>query len=90
MLDAPQPLKGFQLWLAENRDSILSADQSLDECDVNAKGLEAWKQLSKEEKETYKTPRTPVVNGGNKRKRDEDSSVVSSSKRKLAQFAATE
>ena len=52
------PLKGFQLWLAENKESLASSQSTGDE-DVNAMGLQRWKALSKEEKERYKSPRVP-------------------------------
>jgi hypothetical protein len=53
------PLKGFQLWLAENKDLLPASEK------MNALGLQKWKELSKEEKESYKSPRVP------KRKREE-------------------
>ena len=61
------PLKGFQLWLAENKESLSNAGPAaaVDE-DVNSVGLKKWKDLSKEEKEKYKSPRVP------KRKRYEE------------------
>ena len=49
------PLKGFQLWLAENKESLAGGGGE----DVNAVGLKRWKDLSKEEKERYKSPRVP-------------------------------
>ena len=52
------PLKGFQLWLAENKESLANGGPSGDE-DVNAMGLKKWKDLSKEEREKYKSPRVP-------------------------------
>ena len=52
------PLKGFQLWLAENKESLANGGTTGDE-DVNAMGLQRWKSLSKEEKERYKSPRVP-------------------------------
>ena len=52
------PLKGFQLWLAENKESLAN-DGSTGDDDVNAMGLKRWKDLSKEEKEKYKSPRVP-------------------------------
>ena len=52
------PLKGFQLWLAENKESLANGESTGAE-DVNAMGLQRWKGLSKEEKERYKSPRVP-------------------------------
>ena len=65
------PLKGFQLWLAENRSSLETKHDGLDANDINAKGLEAWKMLPKEEKEAYKVARVPKAA---KRKREDDGS----------------
>ncbi len=80
--------------MAENRDTILADNAGLDDSEVNAKGLESWKGMSKEEKDAYKTPRTPLSSGlNNKRKRDAPSSedsLPTTSKRKLAEFAAPE
>ena len=60
------PLKGFQLWLAENKESLANGGGPAGDEDVNAVGLKRWKDLSKEEKEKYKSPRVP------KRKRYEE------------------
>ena len=54
LLENSTPLKGFQLWLAENKESLACGGE-----DVNAAGLKRWKDLSKEEKERYKSPRVP-------------------------------
>lgn len=62
-LENATPLKGFQLWLAENRDTLTGTDDS----EISAKGLEKWKGLSREEKDSYKVPRVP---DSSKRKRD--------------------
>jgi len=82
----PTPLKGFQLWLAENKETVLSSGEAADEAEVAAKGLEVWKGLSKEEKETYKTPRAP------KRKRvdDDDDHGGGGRRVKLSSFMADE
>ena len=53
------PLKGFQLWLAENKECLASGGGPSGTEDVNAMGLKRWKDLSKEEKEKYKSPRVP-------------------------------
>ncbi len=86
-------MKGFQLWLAEHRERLLAENPGLDNSDINAKGLELWKAIAKEEKDSYKTPRVPLVASSNKRKREkaedgESSSCLATSKRKLAEFAA--
>lgn len=68
-------LKGFQLWLAENRDTVTNDDEDMiDDSDVNAKGLEMWKKLDKQVKENYKTPRVPRIK---RKKRDTDDSTPS-------------
>ena len=44
--------------------------------------FQKWRAMSKEDKESYKSPRLPILN--NKRKRDEATSIGN----KLAKFAA--
>ncbi len=71
------PLKGFQLWLAENKDSFGNVGSD----ELNSVGLQRWKELTKEEKEQYKSPRVP------KRKRDEpeaDDDIIGSSQQPKA------
>ena len=76
-------MKGFQLWLAENREELESKHRDLDQSDINAKGLQMWKELSKEEKEGYKMARVPVATGSSaKRKRDEEDDMLTESSKK--------
>ncbi len=75
-------LKGFQLWLAENREAVIQKNQdpcgtNLDDSEVNSKGLQMWTKLSKDEKESYKSPRVP------KRKREDDGVPEESSSKGL-------
>ncbi|XP_059096826.1 WD repeat and HMG-box DNA-binding protein 1-like [Tigriopus californicus] len=54
------PLSGFQLWLAENRSRLTELSESgIEDSAINIRGLEMWKELDKEEKEKYKSPRVP-------------------------------
>ena len=53
-----------QLWLAENKESLANGGgpgpgPAAGDEDVNAVGLKRWKDLSKEEREKYKSPRVP-------------------------------
>jgi hypothetical protein len=76
------PLKGFQLWLAEHKEE-LSAAGPIEDSELAAKGLELWKKLSKDEKDSYKTPRAP------KRKRVvDDDDAQNDRSAKLAAFTA--
>jgi len=85
-------LKGFQLFLAENKDNF-SGDQDK----VQEDALTQWKGLDKDEKDKYKVARAPSAGGdGGKRKRsqeDEDlegkkmKTANGSTKQKLAGFA---
>jgi len=82
-------LKGFQLFLAENKEMFNSEDQQL--------ALSKWKSMGREEKEKFKEPRIPNSSKDNgKRKRSEDEAVDDSkkikpsgagTKQKLAGFA---
>merc|ERR1711874_7083 len=79
-------LKGFSLWLAENKSSLGE--------DAESEGLTQWKSLAKEEKERYRTPRLPDCSG--KRKREEEPSPTEKKQQKtgfsskLASFAFSE
>jgi len=85
-------LKGFQLFLAENRDDFEGENEKVQEL-----ALTQWKSMDKVAKEKYKEPRKPVRCGdGSKRKRSQDDessdekklkSNDSSTKQKLASFA---
>eukprot|EP00095_Tigriopus_kingsejongensis_P011218 maker-scaffold1959_size23944-snap-gene-0.6 protein:Tk11218 transcript:maker-scaffold1959_size23944-snap-gene-0.6-mRNA-1 annotation:"wd repeat and hmg-box dna-binding protein 1" len=57
---ALSPLSGFQLWLAENRGQVAAiCDSGTEDSAINIKGLEMWKQLKKEDKDQYRSPRVP-------------------------------
>ena len=69
--------------MAENKAALSEAEGGLeDESKLQELALAKWKGLSKDEKESYKSPRIP--NSGQKRKREEGQNSVS----KLAKFAA--
>merc|ERR1711976_329484 len=67
--NAKVELKGFQLWLAENKDD-LKTENNADDVELQSIGLKKWKELSKDEKDQYKSPRVP----GAKRKRSDNAS----------------
>jgi len=78
-------LKGFQLFMAENKDSF-NGDQE--------EALTQWKGMDKEAKDKYKVARIANAGEGGKRKRDQEDDVESkklkttgSTKQKLAGFA---
>jgi len=85
-------LKGFQLFLAENRDSFSGEQDRVQEL-----ALTQWKSMEKELKDKYKEARVPVKGGDNgKRKRSQDEDDVegkklkansATPKQKLAGFA---
>jgi len=85
-------LKGFQLYLAENRDNFSGEQDKVQEV-----ALTQWKGMDKESKDKYKEARKPVKGGeGGKRKRSEDEEdgegkklkpSTGSTKQKLAGFA---
>merc|ERR1719319_1692353 len=85
-------LKGFALWMAENKCSLGGGGDEAQE-----EGLSQWKALGKEEKDQYRTPRVPVVadKGGDKRKRSDgdeapDKKQKTSVTSKLSGFAFAE
>ena len=71
------PLKGFKLWLEENRHKLGDGE---DESAIGIKGLEMWKMLEKSEKEKYASPRLPV---NARKRRNSDSSSDGQVKRSL-------
>jgi len=87
-------LKGFQLYLAENRETFIGEKDKIQEV-----ALSQWKGLEKDEKDKYKVARLPCTNSAKddgKRKREEgddesDGKKVKvsngSTKQKLAGFA---
>jgi len=84
-------LKGFALWMAENKASLAQGEEAQEE------GLARWKALDKEEKDKYRIPRIPVVSDktGDKRKRvDSDETMEKKQKTsvssKLSGFAFAE
>jgi len=85
-------LKGFQLYLAENRDSFGGVQDKVQEL-----ALTQWKGMDKELKDKYKEARIPVKGGdAGKRKRSQDDedaegkklkTTTGTPKQKLAGFA---
>jgi len=74
-----EELKGFQLYLAENKDEFPgSAEQSQQDA------LVKWKALEKTVKDNYRSPRVPT-----KRKRSEDSVAAAGEKEKRAKTSVT-
>uniref|UniRef100_A0A3P8P875 WD repeat and HMG-box DNA-binding protein 1 n=1 Tax=Astatotilapia calliptera TaxID=8154 RepID=A0A3P8P875_ASTCA len=67
-LCAFRPKTGFQLWLEENRKSILANNPDLEETDVIKEAMGRFRTLSAEE-------RLPAHNGGNECKTDDGSNA---------------
>lgn len=85
-------LKGFALWMAENKSSLGGTGD-----DAQEEGLSQWKALGKEEKDKYRTPRVPALGdkGGDKRKRSDGDEAVEKKQKtsvssKLSGFAFAE
>jgi len=77
-------LKGFQLYLAENRDSF-----SCEQDKVQELALTQWKGMDKELKDKYKEARLPVRSGeGGKRKRSEEDDDAEGKKMKAGSGTA--
>ena len=80
--DENKPLKGFLLWFEENSQKVSEKENILNQDTLRDHCLKLWQDMSKSDKESYKTPRLP------KRKREEDNND-NSTVSKLARFAAS-
>jgi len=72
-------LKGFQLYLAENKDSFTGEDDKIQEL-----ALTQWKSMEKELKDKYKEARIPNKGEEGKRKRSHDDDHVEGKKLKAS------
>merc|ERR1712013_946846 len=72
-------LKGFQLYLAENKDSFSGEEDKLQEL-----ALTQWKSMGKELKDKYKEARVPIKSDEGKRKRSHDDDIVDGKKLKTS------
>ena len=77
-----QTLKGFLLFFEENSQKISEDNNILDSNELRENCLKRWQEMTKSEKEGYKTPRLP------KRKREEDQNTPTTAS-KLAKFAVS-
>jgi hypothetical protein len=80
--DTKKPLKGFLLWFDENSARVSGEENIIDQDKLRDQCLKLWQDMSKEDKEDYKTPRFP------KRKRDNHDHGSNLTSSKLAKFAA--
>ena len=77
-----EPLKGFLLFFEENSQKISEDENILDSNELRENCLKRWQEMTKSEKEGYKTPRLP------KRKREDDQNTPTTAS-KLAKFAVS-